>query len=348
MGALAPFNMGKGKNPSVVGVCFCGCCLSFALVGLSVGIWAMNNAYEDQKHSQGWPGPVNCTASMPTWTDTYSENCGSHGDTCTRSYTSTVTVTSPAFSGTRKAKWCGPGFKDTDRGNTMDLYAITGATIPCWYDDDSHNDVKFSDCDEETAGFVVGLIFLSLGLCFACICWLLGCGVLVTKSESCNCAEKCCHSTGKCASNIGNCFDAMVECCADSCKCCRTTEYHAHVEQGTQGIHRAPINTPAGGGGLERQPSRLVRAPSWTDPANVAPPAYGFLGRKPSAAVAQEYNVSRETARDMIDKGIVTPHDIDMQVVQNSPRHDGAKGGVTVHGEDASVTVTSNPVGRPI
>ena len=67
-------------------------------------------------------------------------------------------------------------------------------------------------------------------------------------------------------------------------------------------------------GGLERQPSNLVRAPSWTDPAKVAPPAYGFLGRKPSASVAKEYNVSRETARDMIDKGIVTPHDIDMQV----------------------------------
>ena len=76
--------------------------------------------------------------------------------------------------------------------------------------------------------------------------------------------------------------------------------------------------------------------------------------------------MSRETARDMIDKGIVTPHDIDMQVnganqkaslsifvslvlvVQNSPLHDGAKGGVTVHGGDASVTVTSNAVGNPI
>ena len=45
------------------------------------------------------------TRVVTVGTDTYSENCGSHGDTCTRSYTSTVTVTSPAFSGTRKAKY---------------------------------------------------------------------------------------------------------------------------------------------------------------------------------------------------------------------------------------------------
>ena len=80
----------------------------------------------------------------------------------------------------------GPGFSDTDRGSTMDLYANTGATVPCWYDDDGDTDVKFSDCDEQTVGFVVGLIFLSLGLCGVCACWLLMCGVLVTKSESCD------------------------------------------------------------------------------------------------------------------------------------------------------------------
>jgi len=44
--------MGKGKNESVGVIVSCGCCLSTLLVVLSLGIWAMNNAYEDQKHTQ--------------------------------------------------------------------------------------------------------------------------------------------------------------------------------------------------------------------------------------------------------------------------------------------------------
>lgn len=91
----------------------------------------------------------------------------------------------------------------------MDLYAITGATIPCWYDDDGDNDAKFSDCDEQTAGFVVGLILLSIGLCCVCVCWLIGCGVLVTKSESCDwcvCVSQCLLDNCWSATLSGRCF----------------------------------------------------------------------------------------------------------------------------------------------
>lgn len=49
---------------------------------------------------------------------------------------------------------CGPGFKDEDRGSTLDSYIAGGSTVACWYDDDhaggtGETTVKFAQCDTE-------------------------------------------------------------------------------------------------------------------------------------------------------------------------------------------------------
>merc|ERR1711865_1308092 len=287
--------------------------LSGAMVGVSVGIWLNYDDYEDKQATQGWPAASNCTVGVHLKTDSYCCNKGSNSKGgnggCQRycDYTSEVSVTSPSFTGTRTARWCGVGFTDTDRGDTLDIYVATHATVECWYENDSDQSdrAKLSDCDADTGAYIAVLVILSifLGIFFLCCIGFL-CMICV-KSD--RCCESICSSVGACGRCIGDSFDHLIECFSSCCGCCKSEEYDHHYQQGNTLGHKNnqsnldnegnEIILPPGGG-LSRTPSyqdnnkHLKRQSSWTDPQAeaTAPPAYGFLGRKPSvAAYAPQY-----------------------------------------------------------
>jgi len=296
--------MGCMDNPSTCCAIICCLVLSCGMAGFSLGIWATDLNYEDQLETQDWPAASNCTVGVRLRTDSYCCGSCSNQDGCCRycDYTSEVAVTSPSFPGTRTARWCGVGFTDTDRGDTLDIYIATHATVECWYENDSDQSdrAKLSDCDADTGAYIAVMVALSifLGIFFCCCIGFLC--MLCVKSD--RCCESICSSVGACGRCIGDSFDHLIECFSSCCGCCRSEEYDHHYQQGNTLGHKNnqsnldnegnEIILPPGGG-LSRTASyqdnnkHLKRQSSWTDPQAeaVAPPAYGFLGRKPSVAV---------------------------------------------------------------
>jgi len=234
-----------------------------SIAGLSYGIYALVDKWEVQKSHQDWPKVAGqCTITGRAGTDTYSCNCHTCGvnrdstccDTCT--FTDSVYVTSSTFSSTRKASWCGPGFKDEDRGGTLDAYIAGGSTVPCWYDDThaggtgGSTTVKFEQCDTDVAALLTGIIICSIVLCFCTGTCLVGGVALLSHSSFC---EDCCDGVCNSAGFLARCIGELCMCLYHGfvyvvcCQCFRKPEHPATTEPkvdlppipGGDGIHAA-------------------------------------------------------------------------------------------------------------
>jgi len=259
-----------------------------SIAGLSYGIYALVDKWEVQKSHQDWPKVAGqCTITGRAGTDTYSCNCHPCGedstccDTCT--FTDSVYVTSSTFSSTRKASWCGPGFKDEDRGSTLDSYIAAGSTVACWYDDDhaggtgGSTTVKFEQCDTEVAALLAGIIILSILMCCFTACYCVGVVAIISTSDFCqDCCKGICNSAGK----MGRCFGELCQCLCHSlwylvsCQCFRSHGASFNEGQAQQpnqpgeGSLQAQVDLPPVPGGDGRVQS-LFRTISKRDQADV-------------------------------------------------------------------------------